>query len=53
MICPECEGTGKIEKLDRNGFIEVDCPFCYESLGEIDAEECESKNKNALLGYNV
>ena len=38
MICTECEGTGKIEKLDRNGFIEVDCPFCYESLGEIDAE---------------
>ena len=39
MVCPECEGTGKIEKLDRNGFIEVDCPFCYESLGEIDAED--------------
>lgn len=38
MICPDCDGTEKIEAVDKHGYFEIDCPFCYESLGEIDAE---------------
>ena len=39
MICPECEGDGVVERVNRNGPYEVPCPHCYESLGEVEEDD--------------
>lgn len=46
MVCPDCDGTGKIEAIDRHGYFEIECPFCYESLGEVDGENTEEEWKS-------
>ena len=38
-ICPECHGEGYVERTDDHGYYQIPCPFCYESLGEVEGEE--------------
>ena len=38
MICPECDGTGRVERINWNGFYEAPCTNCYEGLGEVPDE---------------
>ena len=35
MICPECNGTGVVERVNWHGPYEVSCRNCYDSLGEV------------------
>ena len=41
MICPECNGTGRVERCNWHGPYEVPCMNCYESLGEVPDEESD------------
>ena len=41
MICPECDGTGRVELCNRNGYYEAPCTNCYESLGEVNDDDPE------------
>ena len=45
MICPKCDGTGIVEGVDRNGFFEIDCPFCFDSLGDVDENELDADSE--------
>ena len=44
MICPECDGTGRVELCNRNGYYEAPCTNCYESLGEVNDDEQEPEH---------
>ena len=39
--CPDCRGSGLIERVNWNGPYLERCPYCYMSLGEVDVEEDE------------
>jgi hypothetical protein len=39
--CPECEGSGLIERVNWNGPYLEPCSYCYMSLGEVDIDDEE------------
>jgi DnaJ-class molecular chaperone len=49
MICPECDGTGRVERCNWNGYYEVPCTNCYGSLGEVNGEELDDSNDSRDL----
>lgn len=41
MTCPECDGTGMVERVNWHGFHEAPCTNCYDSLGEVNDDEVD------------
>ncbi len=39
MICPECQGTGFVERVNYFGYFEEPCRHCYDSLGEVNDDD--------------
>lgn len=39
MMCPVCDGTGVVERVDHRGYIEEPCRHCYDSLGEVNDDD--------------
>ncbi len=35
MICPECDGEGKVERFDPAGPYDVPCEHCFDSCGKV------------------
>jgi hypothetical protein len=42
VYCLDCEGSGIIELCNWDGPYQVACPYCWQSLGEIDVNESEA-----------
>ena len=49
--CDYCDGTGIVECVDRDGYYEIYCDYCYDSLGKVDKSMCEG-SANETDGYN-
>ena len=43
MICPECNGEGKVERFDPAGPYDVPCQHCYESCGKVSKPRSEDE----------
>ena len=44
--CDYCDGTGIMECVDRDGYYEIYCDYCYDSLGKVDkCKECVNENE--------
>ena len=41
MTCPECDGTGVVERVNWHGPYEAPCTNCYDSLGEVNDDEVD------------
>ena len=41
MTCPECDGSGVVERVNWHGPYEAPCPHCYDSLGEVNDDEVD------------
>ena len=41
--CDYCDGTGIMECVDRNGYYEIYCDYCYDSFGKVDELICEGE----------
>lgn len=59
VVCPDCEGEGKLERYHPDGPYDIPCPYCYNSCGMIPSSEeeeqmkCdECKNENDTISNN-
>jgi DnaJ-class molecular chaperone len=43
MTCPECDGSGVVERVNWHGFYEAPCPHCYDGLGEVNDDEVDDE----------
>tara|TARA_Y100000361_G_scaffold362_1_gene329 strand:- start:3775 stop:3915 length:141 start_codon:yes stop_codon:yes gene_type:complete len=41
VVCPDCEGEGKLERYHPDGPYDIPCPYCYNSCGMIPSSEEE------------
>jgi len=39
VVCPDCEGEGKLERYHRDGPYDIPCPYCYNSCGMVPSSE--------------
>ena len=47
MTCPECDGAGTVERVNWNGFYEVPCAYCWQSLGEVPDDDSNDSARTA------
>ena len=43
VVCPDCEGEGKLERFHPDGCYDIPCPYCYNSCGMIPSSEEEEE----------
>ena len=41
--CDHCDGTGIVETVGSNGYKEICCENCYDSLGKVDKLICKGE----------
>ena len=44
VVCPDCEGEGKLDRFHPDGCYDIPCPYCYNSCGMIPSSEEEEEN---------
>jgi len=52
VVCPDCEGEGKLERFHRDGCYDVPCPYCHNSCGMIPSSEKEEEEEEECLVYD-